>query len=111
MRSSAAVKWQFLDEIVDGEDSLHLPVKKARFILVPSGREDEARSIRLAFAAGAKLKTTLVRDLPLSALDENILKRLNMPWEAENVEQLQKAKKALEAATLKSSFNPSASRV
>jgi hypothetical protein len=108
--TSAAVKWEFLDQIVDGEDSLHLPVKKARFILVPAGREDEARSIRLAFAAGARLNSSLLRDLPLTALQENILKRLDMPWEAHNVEQLEKAKKALEAATLKSRFNPSALR-
>jgi hypothetical protein len=106
----AAVKWEFLDEIVDGEDSLHLPVKKARFMIVPAGREDEARSLKLAFAAGARLKTSLVRDLPLTALQENILKRMNMPWEAENIAQLERAKKALEAATLKSRFNPTATR-
>jgi hypothetical protein len=105
-----AVKWEFLDEIVDGEDALHLPVKKARFMIVPAGREDEARSLKLAFAAGARLKTNLVRDLPLSALQENILKRLNMPWEADNIAQLEKAKKALEAATLASRFNPTAKR-
>lgn len=106
----AAVKWEFLDEIVDGEDSLHLPVKKARFILVPEGREDEARSLRLAFAAGTRIKTNLVRDLPLTALMENIMKRLNMPWEAENLAQLEKAKKALEAASLQGKFNPSAKK-
>ena len=105
-----AVKWEFLDEIVDGEDSMHLPVKKARFMIVPAGREDEARSLKLAFAAGARLKTNLVRDLPLSALQENILKRLNMPWEADNIAQLEKAKKALESAALKSKFNPTAKR-
>ena len=110
MKTTSAVKWEFLDEIVDGVDSLHLPVKKARFILVPSGREDEARSIRLAFAAGAKLKNNLVRDLPLTALMENLIKRLDMPWESENVAQLEKAKKALEAANLQSKFNPSAAK-
>lgn len=108
--NTAAFKWEFLDEIVDGEDSLHLPVKKARFVIVPAGREEEARSIRLAFAAGARLKTTLVRDLPLNALEENILKRMNMPWEAENLAQLEKAKKALEAATIVKAFNEMAGK-